>query len=166
MQITFSPTYLYVKTHNVTGLKYFGKTVKKDPHKYKGSGKRWTNHILKHGYDVTTEIVGYYTGKEECITAAKLFSTEHNIVASDLWANLCEEDGLGSGGARIQTAESKLKRSKSLKGRISPKKGKTSPNKGRVISDEKRLNMGSKNRICRLSDQKEMSVSCFTRYNK
>ena len=23
----FKPTYLYVKTHNVTGLKYFGKTT-------------------------------------------------------------------------------------------------------------------------------------------
>lgn len=48
--------YLYVKTHNITKLKYFGKT-KKDPYIYKGSGKYWLNHIKKHGYDVTTEII-------------------------------------------------------------------------------------------------------------
>ena len=35
------PTYLYVKQHNKTGLKYFGKTTKKDPLKYKGSGLYW-----------------------------------------------------------------------------------------------------------------------------
>lgn len=29
----FLPTYLYIKTHNQTGLKYFGKTTK-DPFKY------------------------------------------------------------------------------------------------------------------------------------
>ncbi len=27
---------LYIKTHNKTGLKYFGKTIKGDVHKYKG----------------------------------------------------------------------------------------------------------------------------------
>ena len=41
--------YLYIKTHNVTGLKYLGKTTQ-DPYKYKGSGKRWTNHINKHHF--------------------------------------------------------------------------------------------------------------------
>ena len=32
------PTYLYIKQHSVTKLKYFGKTTKKDPVKYLGSG--------------------------------------------------------------------------------------------------------------------------------
>lgn len=31
------PTYLYVKQHTITGLKYFGKTIK-DPYVYPGSG--------------------------------------------------------------------------------------------------------------------------------
>jgi transposase len=49
--------YLYVKTHNKTGLKYLGKTTKLDPHKYSGSGKRWLRHLKKHGFDYTTEIL-------------------------------------------------------------------------------------------------------------
>jgi len=47
---------IYVKTHNKTGLKYLGKT-KQDPLKYRGSGIKWRDHISKHGYDVTTEII-------------------------------------------------------------------------------------------------------------
>lgn len=39
--------YLYVKTHNITGLKYLGKTNNKDPHSYKGSGKYWILHCKK-----------------------------------------------------------------------------------------------------------------------
>ena len=39
-------TKLYIKTHNKTGLRYFGKTVQEDVHGYKGSGKYWTSHML------------------------------------------------------------------------------------------------------------------------
>jgi hypothetical protein len=39
------PIYLYVKTHNKTGLKYLGQTSQKDPHKYPGSGTRWRHHL-------------------------------------------------------------------------------------------------------------------------
>ena len=168
MQRPFKPTYLYIKTHKITGLKYFGKTVKQDPYKYKGSGKRWTNHIKVYGYIVDTEVLGYYTNADECMNAAIEFSIRHNIVESSDWANLKIED-TKDGGAYPQTEESIRKRSKSLKGKPSPKKGKPSPNKGRVISDEKRKNMNGPNslrRICRLSDRKEMSVNCFTRWTK
>jgi len=72
----FKPTYLYVKTHNGTGLKYFGKTVK-DPHKYFGSGKYWVRHLEKYGRDVTTEILGFFTNAEECRAAALKFSVEN-----------------------------------------------------------------------------------------
>jgi len=54
--ISMTIYYLYIKTHNITGLKYLGYTKRKDPYKYKGSGDYWTKHINKHGYDVTTEI--------------------------------------------------------------------------------------------------------------
>lgn len=40
--------YLYVKQHSITGLKYFGKTVR-DPNTYFGSGTYWNRHIDKHG---------------------------------------------------------------------------------------------------------------------
>lgn len=86
----FKPTYLYIKTHNKTGLKYFGKTIR-DPEKYQGSGYYWANHIKKYGYDVTTEILGYYTDKSECLLAAVEFSNKNNIVESTDWANLRPE---------------------------------------------------------------------------
>ena len=49
--------YLYVKTHNITGLKYLGITTSNSVEVYKGSGKYWRRHIRKHGYDVTTEVL-------------------------------------------------------------------------------------------------------------
>lgn len=82
------PIYLYIKTHNKTGLKYFGKTVKKDPHKYLGSGKHWISHLKKHGIDYTTEIYGIYFDKQECMLAAIDFSEQNKIVESSEWANL------------------------------------------------------------------------------
>ena len=74
MIIEFKPTYLYIKTHKITGLKYFGKTTRTDPYTYKGSGVRWMNHIRKHGYDISTEILGYFVDKDACISAAIKFS--------------------------------------------------------------------------------------------
>ena len=47
------PTYLYIKQHKITKLKYFGKTTK-DPNKYLGSGKHWIRHIKKHGLEIDT----------------------------------------------------------------------------------------------------------------
>jgi hypothetical protein len=93
----FKPTYLYIKTHNKTGLKYFGKTVSKNPHKYKGSGSRWGYHLKAHGNDVSTEIFGYYINESDCVRDALKFSTENDIVNSDNWANLEPEDGLSGG---------------------------------------------------------------------
>lgn len=110
----FKPTYLYVKTHNVTGLKYFGKTVKADPYKYKGSGEHWVNHLAKHGNDVTTEIIGYFTDKDECIKAAIEFSEKNNIVKSDNWANLIVEDGYNK-FAQQPTEKSVKKRTETLR---------------------------------------------------
>lgn len=87
--------YLYVKIHNITGLKYLGKTTKKDPHKYRGSGKLWTRHIKKHGYDVTTKILFVSTDIVEFERVALHYSYIYNIVESDEWANLCEENEKG-----------------------------------------------------------------------
>jgi hypothetical protein len=95
--MTFKPTYLYIKTHKVTGLKYFGKTTKSDPSKYHGSGEYWQKHLRKHGKDILTEIVGYYENKEECVSAAIEFSIVNNIVESNEWANFKIENGLDGG---------------------------------------------------------------------
>lgn len=87
--------YLYVKTHNITGLKYLGKTVNKDPHKYKGSGKRWINHIKIHGYNVTTIIIKECKTSDELIFWGRYYSDLWNVVASEEWANLKPEEGQG-----------------------------------------------------------------------
>ena len=106
-------TYLYKKTHNITGLKYLGKTTSKDPHHYKGSGKHWRYHIKKHGYDVTTEILKECSTPEELTKWGLYYSNLWNIVENKEWANLRPEDG----GFGPLTKEIKEKISESLKGR-------------------------------------------------
>lgn len=86
--------YLYLKTHNRTGLKYLGKTIQ-DPFKYKGSGKRWINHLKKHGNDVTTEILFETTDKKKFSEVAIEYSKKWNIVDSDEFANFVLEEGQG-----------------------------------------------------------------------
>lgn len=97
--------YLYVKTHNITGLKYLGQTKQKNPHKYKGSGKYWTHHIQKHGYNVTTQILLYTENLQEIKETGVFFSKLWNIVASKEWANLKEESGDGGQLNSIQHSE-------------------------------------------------------------
>lgn len=89
----FVPTYLYIKQHMVTGLKYFGKTTY-DPHTYKGSGLYWKRHLDKHGGDVTTVWAELFTDKAQLVEYALKFSVDNDIVASAEWANLIAENGL------------------------------------------------------------------------
>jgi hypothetical protein len=107
-----SMIYLYVKTHNITGLKYLGKTTQ-NPFKYKGSGKRWQNHIKKHGYDVTTEIIGEYNTIDELCADSFVISEKYDIVNSNEWANLRPETGDG-GDTSEYIDYSKLNRGKGL----------------------------------------------------
>jgi len=102
-----SKIYLYVKTHNKTGLKYLGKTVSDDPHTYQGSGKLWKRHIAKHGYDVITEILLVTDDKLELKEAGIHYSNLWNIVESKSFANLMPETG--DGGAQSWTEESRKK---------------------------------------------------------
>jgi len=88
-------TYLYVKIHNVTGLKYLGKTTSTDPHKYPGSGKYWKNHLYKHGFDYTTEILKECETAEEVKIWGKYYSELWNVTKSNEWANLKPENGDG-----------------------------------------------------------------------
>jgi hypothetical protein len=102
----FYPTYLYIKTHNKTGLKYFGKTIK-DPFEYCGSGKYWLEHLKIHGNNISTEIVGFFENKDECMAAALNFSNNHNIVSAlnernkKIWANQIIENGVDGGATRF-----------------------------------------------------------------
>jgi len=117
---------LYVKIHNITGLKYFGKTIK-NPYIYKGSGVYWKNHLAKHGNDVTTIVVGEYLENSNLLAAhAMNFSIIHNIVCSKDWANLINENGSdGNCPGTVFSKETRDKIGKASIGRYSPKKGKT-----------------------------------------
>lgn len=108
--------YLYMKTHVVSGLKYLGKTKKSDPHKYRGSGIRWKNHIKKYGYDVKTEILLQTEDYSELVETGLFFSNLFNIVKSDEWANLIPESGEGIGGFKHSDA-TRLKLSESHTGK-------------------------------------------------
>ena len=96
MKKPFKPTYLYIKTHNVTGLKYFGKMTT-NRKQYRGSGTYWLRHIGKYGYDVNTEVLGYFTDEISCVLYALEFSRINDIVDSKEWANLYPENGLNGG---------------------------------------------------------------------
>ena len=86
--------YLYVKTHNITGLKYLGKTIS-DPFKYKGSGKWWKRHLSKYGNDVQTIILLATENKTEIRDTGIFFSKLWKVTSSSEWANLVEESGEG-----------------------------------------------------------------------
>ena len=96
------PTWLYIKRHSITGLKYFGCTSRYRAENYDGSGKYWSNHIKKHGrkFVVTDLIIGPYTNKEELEVLALWMSEKLDIVASSEWANLIHEGGLGTGNVK------------------------------------------------------------------
>lgn len=96
----FKPTWLYLKQHNKTGLKYFGKTVQ-DPEKYIGSGVYWVRHLNQHGYDVTTVWKQLFTNKDELTQHALEYSQNFKIVESNEYANLKPEDGLMGGDTGI-----------------------------------------------------------------
>ena len=104
----YKPTWLYIKQHNQTGLRYFGKTTK-DPLTYSGSGTHWKRHIKKHGIDnVITVWCQLFTDKNELQEYALRFSDENNIVESKAWANLKPENGL-DGALPGSTASDKTK---------------------------------------------------------
>lgn len=168
----FKPTFLYIKEHTETKLKYFGKTTRSDPTKYSGSGKYWLNHINAHGRDkVITLWYKLFTDKDELISFAKIFSEENNISKSDEWANLCYENGT-DGGYRENNhfrIYNKLPKSKKQKEKISKiLSGRTQSadsNSKRAKTQEGRYKGIPKPLIiCRLSDKKEMSATGFARY--
>lgn len=127
---------LYVKTHNKTGIKYLGQTSAKDPHRYTGSGTYWKLHLNKHGYDYSTEILHEFQSKDELKPYGIYYGTLWNIVESDEWANLKEEQGDGG----RQSAE--------VRHRIGiAGKGRTPWNKGKKIwNDGERKQIGERNK--------------------
>lgn len=136
--------YLYVKTHNKTGLKYLGKTIKQDPHKYAGSGKYWRRHLDCHGYDYSTEIIKECQSNIEIQEWGMYYSKLWNIVESNEWANLKPEKGDGGSGFK-HSNETRKKMSKSQTGKEHSEESK-SKMRGRKLSDETRRKIGDASR--------------------
>lgn len=88
---------LMIKTHNKTGLKYLCYTQSTGIYydNYKGSGKRWKEHLKKHGDDIITVLLFESDSYDEFKLYAIEKSIEFDIVQSDQWANLKPEDGTG-----------------------------------------------------------------------
>lgn len=107
--------YLYIKKHNLTGLRYLGYTSKKNYHTYPGSGHYWRRHLDSHGYDYTTTVLLATESKEEIKETGRFFSDLFSIVESKSWANLKPEEGMG--GTHAVSEEQKKKQSKKMKGR-------------------------------------------------
>ena len=132
-----TPTYLYIKQHSITGLKYFGKTSQ-NPYTYNGSGSHWRSHIKKHGKEhiVTLWVSEPYTDTSITEFALK-FSIENDIVNSKEWANLIPENGLSGGSVKGRkcTDETKAKM-----------KGRPSPNKGKLHTDKAKAKMSAANK--------------------
>lgn len=139
--------YLYIKQHIISGLKYFGKTVRNNPYSYLGSGTHWRRHINKHGKEhVITCQVWEFESQEECTNFALEFSLANNIVESKEWANLREENGLdGPPKGYKFSEENKQKRSKYIISDETRRKISES-NKGKSKSEEHRKNLSISNK--------------------
>ncbi len=153
--------YLYIKTHNTTGLKYLGKTSK-DPYSYIGSGKYWLRHLQKYGADISTEILLETNDPNELKEYGLYYSTLFNVVASNEWANLKPESGDGGmvtpeiiqkiletkkANGYVVSDETKIKISNSLKGNKRTKESiqKTAEKlKGCKRSNEFKTNLSNK----------------------
>jgi hypothetical protein len=127
--------YLYLKIHNITGLKYLGYTSK-DPYKYLGSGKYWLKHIKKHGKDITTQVLCETESKDLITNEGKKYSALWNIVESTEFANMTIEEGTGGSTfkGKKHTPESLKKMSLTKLGKQfteSHKKNLSESNKGK-----------------------------------
>jgi hypothetical protein len=117
--------YLYVK-RSPRGLFYLGKT-KRNPFEYKGSGLKWKRHLSKYKIklsDIETWILHETTSEDDLKNMGKYYSKLFNVVDSDSWANLKDEEGDGGFGSgeshpwfgRKKTLEHRKKLSISSKG--------------------------------------------------
>jgi hypothetical protein len=129
--------YLYVKTHNITGLKYLGKTTAKNPHKYSGSGLYWKRHLKEHGRNYSTEIIKECSTPDEIKQWGMYYSELWDVVSSEEWANLTPEQGDGG----PQSIDTRVKMSKA-------KIGHTPWNKGKIgyLTEEQRKAISEANR--------------------
>lgn len=111
--------FLMLKQHQETGLKYlcYHYGSQSNCFKYTGSGKRWTAHLKKHGYKISTIIIDSKDTKEELAEIGIKYSKLWDVVNSEEFANLIEED-CNTTSEPLQRLEVRLKRNEALKKRI------------------------------------------------
>ena len=100
IRLRFKPTRLYIKELN--GIRYFGKTIKQNAHRYSGSGDRWSKQIKKYGREniQTIWVSEWFYTPEDVQEFALLFSEYYNVVTDRSWANLKSETGLDGGSGK------------------------------------------------------------------
>jgi len=151
---------LYIFTHNITGLKYFGKTTNSFSEerllKYGGSGSYWNDHKKVHGNYLSVEIYGiFHKGKVK--EEALKFSKDNDIVNEKIngkktWANEEVENGLdGCPKGYKQSKEHRKNKSLAFKGIPRSEKTKrkiSEKQKGIPKTEENKKNMsiGQRNR--------------------
>jgi hypothetical protein len=135
--------FLLLKVHNKTGLKYLCKRITKYEatcYTYKGSGKRWKNHVAFHGYDVSTTILGKFSNSQDFNKAANFYNKLWNVGNSKDFANLIPEQGDGGntwGGPK--TEQRRLKCKERMKQFHASDKGKELQKKLAVLNKELQL---------------------------
>lgn len=136
---SISMIYLYLKTHNISGLKYLGQT-KHNPFRYSGSGVVWKKHLMKYGADITTEILAECESQEEIRDIGMYYSDKWDIINNPEFANLQEESGQGATPNKplseehkraisegIRNSEKYRNRKFGLKGELNPMYGVSRP---------------------------------------
>lgn len=164
----FKNTYIYVKTCEHCGLKYFGKSTRNKEfvkNKYKGSGKLWKRHIKKYNSNIKTFIINSFdkNQEQECIDFCLWFSRINNIVKNDEWANLCNENGIDGGNKFIHKSEEEIQK---VKDKISKThllknlKGKNSHNYGKIHTNETKMKISNtkKSQKLKLSESHRMAI--------
>jgi hypothetical protein len=159
------PTALLIKTHLITGLKYFCKTtILNKINTYCGSGLHWKRHLKIHGKKFSTELIGIYYEKELLVAAALKFSTDNNIVESDEWANMKPENGLDGalpGHKRPDVAE----RNKNWQRSEETRKKMKASGKIKVFSQSHRDNLSKSGKVRVFSQSHRDALAAATKRN-
>lgn len=160
----FKPTWLYIKKHNTSGLKYFGKTIQ-NPFKYKGSGNRWLNHLSVHGDNIETVWCELFADIDKLVEFATNFSIQNNIVNDSNWANLIIENGLDGGGEKSASTKEKIGLANKGK-KLPPRKATHKANKlkketGSYITEETRAKMSLANKGRVVSSETKQKIREF-----
>ncbi len=140
---------------------YFGKTIH-NPEKYLGSGTRWKYHISKHGKEfIETLWYCLFLDLETASRFAIAFSKENDIIKSEKWANLVNEDCIGGqvGVSLSNETKKKISEAKQNPSEKTRERMRISSKKRAPPSEETRLKRSismkktmTEDRIKRMSD--------------